>query len=249
MNGEKINLAVLFERLRKGAFELGTADLQKLVIEALLNFKSELLENKKAYSSEELNRLYAVSIFFRAYLDYLALVEITADDKWLTDFKTLDSVWILMWDCKERLESYPNIVRGHVVKEIQGLLQKLFNVYDSSFGPGIYMSPDLKVKKRLCSICNENIKKCAHTPGKLYDGQMCRQIMADFEMLSVSAVKYPEDHRCRIWPWNVKDDNTASAAFLTYFLIDDFLQDNDWLKHYMGKKSTIGLIQGENPAV
>lgn len=204
-------------------------EVRRYLIEVLLELRKELTENREQYSVEENDQNFATAVTLRGFFDYINVQEIVSRPDWTEDHQTLDLVWTRMWDCKDRVESYPRVLRRPMIDHVHKFLLTLHTFYYENFGAGMYFSPDLKVTRRECSICKDNIKKCTHIPGKLYGGIMCRQMMVDFEFESVSIVANPEDPRCRIWPWNFnKEDRTIQAPFITFFYIDDFIQDDPW---------------------
>jgi hypothetical protein len=232
---KRIDPNTLFTDLGRLMSHCSYDEAETAIVAHLETFRYELTQNRTSYNDQELNHLYAIAIFLRACLDYEAIDRILSTPNWESNNELIENVWTLLWDCKERIESYPGAVTGPKVDEMHRFIEDLLARFQENFGPGVYMSPDVKVKTRECSICNSNIKLCSHVPGKLYAGHICRQIMHGLELISVSAVSKPEDRRCRIWPWNYDEQKgTAKAVFLTFFLIDDFLHEKDW--HTMFKR-------------
>lgn len=225
----KIDLAQDVSLLKHHLRESNSDEIRRFLIDILLKLRRELTDNRQQYGDEEKNRYYACAVSLRGLLDYINLSEIVSRNKWKEDHDILDLVWTRMWDCKNRIDAYPGALSGLIIDHIHSFLQRLENFYSQKFGNGLYFSPDIKIKRRDCSICKDNIKKCSHIPGKLYAGVMCRQMMIDFEFESVSIVENPEDPRCRIWPWNYNIENsTMQGAYITFFSIDDFIQDETW---------------------
>lgn len=225
----KIEVAARVDELDHLMSRASRDAVRAFLIKVLLELRSELTVGRNKYSERENDYNYASAVTLRGILDYLNLQEIVSRPNWAEDHQTLDLVWTRMWDCKDRMESYPGVLAGELIDYINNFISKLHTLYYNKFGAGMYFSPDLKVKRRDCTICKDNIKKCSHIPGRLYGGVMCRQMMVDFEIESVSIVANPEDPRCRIWPWKVNEkESTMQAPFITFFYIDDFIQDDPW---------------------
>ena len=85
------------------------------------------------------------------------------------------------------------------------------------------MSPEIMIEKEYCRICKDDARACLHIPGRLYDGKMCSTIPQHPQILSVSMVTIPQDPRCRVWPWQMKDNKEFHATVMTLFKIDDWL--------------------------
>lgn len=221
-----------------------TESIRSFLIATIQDIRNELKEHRENYTEQENNTNYIAAVSFRGVLDYVNLLEMTSRPNWERDPKSLEKVWIRLWDCKERIEAHNPGLAGAYIDGIKDFLNHLFEYYFSCFGPGMYMSPDLKVKLRLCTVCGNNIKKCDHVPGRLYNGEMCRQLLTDVEARSVSLVSNPRDPRCRIWPWNMESDGeSCQVLVLALFSVDDFLQDDPWPK--VGIKWPEGTLSDE----
>lgn len=167
-------------------------------------------------------------------MDYVAF--------WTTEERSCRSSHRL-WDCRQRTRSFPGIVTGSIHARISNLLSQLDDFYNQNFGNGVYASSDILVKKSACSLCGLNIKVCPHIPGRLYEGQLCQQIMEDFELITFSMVTNPEDPRCRIWPWNYDSEkSTFTGVFFTAFQTDDFLHDQKWAEKIVSQKPSLPAI-------
>lgn len=201
-------------------------------IECVKSIRNELLHSKNSYSDEEKELLYSGGVFIRGVIDYIFLAERVSVPGWNQDRGLVATVWKRLWDCNDRIKACNFNRQLHLTQLILNLLSMLKKFYRENYGPGIYVSPETKVKYRECSICGRNIKECAHIPGRVYSGLPCRQICRDLEGLSVSLVDNPEDPRCRIWPWNCNEETRiiSKIPVLIPFLIDDFLFEEDWEK-------------------
>jgi hypothetical protein len=54
------------------------------------------------------------------------------------------------------------------------------------------------IREAHCSICEENIDKCLHVTGRLYDGQVCQRVITEAEVLEVSVVDRPKHPDARM---------------------------------------------------
>lgn len=231
MDQKRIDLQKEIGKLNDLIRKASLLESRKFLVEVLVSLRGELKSRGDLYSKDEKDLLFATGVSLRGILDYINIRQIIETENWLKDTKLLDLVWTRMCDCRDRIESYPGLLQGVLVSSAESLLKELEKFYYENFGHGLYMSPEIKVKKRICSICKENIKLCDHIPGRLYGGIMARQIMAEMEPISVSIVENPEDLRCRMWPWNF-DEKTSGCTvpILSIFYVDDFIQDEQWPK-------------------
>ncbi len=65
------------------------------------------------------------------------------------------------------------------------------------FPPQIFSSPGMLAEFK-CSICELDIKDCAHIRGRVYRGRLCYHIATSVEILEFSIVAEPADRRRRI---------------------------------------------------
>lgn len=185
--------------------------------------------NKRNWQDEsenDYNNFLVLAITFKAFEDYSHLGKITLKNKWDQDNLNLENVWLKLWDSKDRLDSVRGRIQSKIVKLIYSNLENLLDQYRQNFGNGLYASPEILIKKELCSICNKDIRACSHIKGRWYNGTICRGIAEDIEMKTVSLVTVPRDPRCRVWPWREKEDRVFEMSVLTLFQVDDFLNDD-----------------------
>ncbi|WMN11510.1 hypothetical protein QYS49_38630 [Marivirga salinae] len=181
--------------------------------------------NWHAESENDYNNFLVLAIIFKAFEDYSQLGKITLKNKWDQDNLNLENVWLKLWDSKDRLDSVRGRIQSKIVELIYSNLEDLLDQYRQNFGNGLYASPEILIKKELCSICNKDIRACSHIKGRWYNGIICRGIAEDIEMKTISLVTVPRDPRCRVWPWREKEDRVFEMPVLTLFQVDDFLND------------------------
>lgn len=185
---------------------------------------------ERAFNLEEdgYNDMLVVLVFIRGLLDYVQLCQITdGDEDWYKKNNLLESVWIKICDCRERLMFSHQLCQGEVVDLIFRSLEKIEEFYLERFGSGRYVSPGIEADGSLCSICLKDFRACSHIPGRLYSGIFCTLKLINPYIKHVALVDAPVDRRCRIWPWNLEDDQDknikAKLMILCTFGIDDFL--------------------------
>lgn len=188
--------------------------------------KRELGESPEAHMDYVL--IYMFLMLAKGLDNILDLVSMTAAKTWQLDQKETEMVWQMLWDAKERLDSFDNhysdknILQGHYDQ-----LKRLEHYFYDIFGKGIYMSPVIMIKKSTCSICGKNIKACAHVTGIFYEGRICREVVDDLEMRGADMVNSPRDMRCRIWPWNFTDKTHINVRIMNLNQLDAFIFDDD----------------------
>jgi hypothetical protein len=190
-----------------------------------INICKKILQNRLWDSENENNTAYSTGTLFKGLTEFVQLAELTRDQKWHNDFKKIETIWSLIWNCTDRLQFCSNYLNPDGLTWILKILQGLKDDFDKHFGYGIYASPDILIKKEICSVCKKDIRACMHINGKLYNGIMCLSIPQETEMKSVSLVTVPRDPRCRLWSWNMTKDDTYTTAILVLFRIDDWLID------------------------
>jgi hypothetical protein len=184
--------------------------------------------------SDRADYLYLLAVLVRAYLDYLKLSSQTAALNWINTPALVEAAWDKLCDLNDRIHYLSGSLEEHVLIEMNKKSREVEVLVRSTYGPGMYTSPDMICRKVICSICGQNIRKCDHIPGRLYHGFRCTENPKDCELRSVSIVEDSADRRCRIWPWQLAEDEEGhklnSIRIMTVFRIDDFLGSNEWEK-------------------
>jgi hypothetical protein len=95
----------------------------------------------------------------KGYDDALSLVDFTKDKTWPNDYPKAEVIWDRLWDAKERLDKFQLFCpEPDFNTEITEKLNELESCFYDLYGPGLYLSPEILVKRFNCSICNDNIK-------------------------------------------------------------------------------------------
>lgn len=196
--------------------------------ESLITPYKKILKNRDWPNANEndFNNFLILAITFKAFQDYAELGKITVQANWDQNNSNLESVWLKLWNAKDRLDSVRSKIQSIIVEKIYLNLENLLDQYRQNFGNGLYASPEILIKKEVCSICQKDIRACSHIKGRWYNGNICRGIAENVEMKTISLVTVPRDPRCRIWPWREKEDRVFEMAVLTLFQVDDFLNDD-----------------------
>ena len=203
------------------------ADLCDSFIE---KYRAGFQERALKIESNEYNDLLVVLVFIKGLFDYVQLCKLTSSESWYNNKDYIESAWIKLCDCRERLVFSSQSCRGEAIDLVFRSLSKLEEFYLHTFGAGNYVSPGIEFEGGLCSICNVDFRACSHVPGGLYEGAICtcRPINPSFNHLAL--VDTPKDPRCRIWSWNLQENPDKSVTtmmpILFAFSVDDFLRDS-----------------------
>jgi len=192
-----------------------------------VNLCKQILDEEQFGDSEEANNLaYITGVLFKGFSEYVQLAEFTRNSGWAADNKKTEEIWNLMWNCYDRFKFCKGKFFAEDFDKMLVTLDKLKENFIGNFGHGLYSSPEILIKKEICSICEQDSRACLHFTGQLYNGVMCYSVAQKFDLKSVSLVTVPRDPRCRMWLWNLKEDNTISGAIMVLFRIDDWLNEN-----------------------
>lgn len=179
--------------------------------------------------SEQIKNIsLAYGIGFRGLEELTDLAEIAAEFEWYQNHKSVEHAWFLLQNCKDRFESsFPSIPIPKNIKEtIYSFIEVLNTDFLTLFGSGLYVSPEIIIKKSVCSICKRDFRTCPHLPNHVYSGKICR--MEPTEILPgdcVVILSHPKDPRCRLWPWHIEKDGSIihDVPLIISFKVDDFL--------------------------
>ncbi|NEQ55275.1 MAG: hypothetical protein F6K11_35020 [Leptolyngbya sp. SIO3F4] len=203
----------------------------KLCIDFLETYSSAFKARSLEIDGNGYNKLLMLLVFFKGLHEYVQLCQITGDRNWYEEQETVEKVWIKLCDCRERLHFSSQYCQGEAINRVLSDLDGLEGFFQEAFGNGSYLSPGIVADMSLCSICNQDCRACSHVAGRLYNGEICSYQPVNPHCDHVALVKIPKDLRCRIWSWQIKDNDDESitierACILTSFSVDDFLQDS-----------------------
>lgn len=180
-------------------------------------------------NSETKNIALAFGIFFKGLEEFTELFSIISHSAWLSNLKAVERVWFLLQNCNDRFDSIlPNL---NFPKEVSTFIKNTLTDVDTEikrkYGEGMYVSPEVKIVKCHCNICNKDPRSCLHIENHVYNGKICRIIPTEIKPGNCIAIlPNPKDKRCRIWEIEDNKDSGAVAKnvpFLVSFCIDDFL--------------------------
>lgn len=105
------------------------------------------------------------------------------------------TAWCQLEQCEIVLK---NLRRHHEVMTDDphrlGYIDRMIGRWQSLYPYKVFFSPEILKKKILCGICGSTItprSKCGHEKGNLYNGEFCHHVIAELELLSISAVEHP----------------------------------------------------------
>jgi len=203
----------------------------KSLTRTLINELKELSRNPPPEEAGSfLTSALYLSVFFRALYDFACLISITSVPNWSQSEASLETAWEKLCDCKDRFAFARPRIMGPLRDIVASNLAEIDDFYNTNFGQGWYMSPELLVKRELCSICRQDMRTCSHISGRVYSGQICFAV-ADSDGIELTAgaiVRVPHDPRCRVWPWQMKNSEALGIKILSFFRIDDFMERDDW---------------------
>ncbi|WAI00400.1 hypothetical protein [Methanogenium organophilum] len=172
-------------------------------------------------------------IYFRGIEELSEISSIVSSMDWITRPKDVQRVWFLLQNCIERFESvlpalnFPKDVRFF----IEITLRDVSTQIETAYGKGMYVSPEVVIEECICSICNQDPRTCSHIENHVYNGKICRIVPTKIKpgFGGVVMTQNPKDKRCRMWPFDAKEDSdgkgltVSNVPILISFRIDDFL--------------------------
>ncbi|WP_227429931.1 hypothetical protein [Psychrobacter sp. I-STPA6b] len=158
-------------------------------LDNLIN-KINTLKDKSSISGNEdkANHYWRLRETFSVYKLYIQSFDYLKD-------RNYRKAWYILEECElmcENISSNSNhqfLINSGIV-----LIQRLVNQWQALYPYILFISPEYKIKRTLCSICGGVIKprtKCSHKKGILYNGELCFHIIDDFEILNYSIVTKP----------------------------------------------------------
>ncbi|MBE8969208.1 hypothetical protein IQ277_24195 [Nostocales cyanobacterium LEGE 12452] len=177
------------------------------------------------------NKVLISAILFRGLQEFVYIKERTKNKKWNKSNKEVEYNWIILQDCKDRLDfAYQYLTETEIIDNVLNEIQLIDKLFKVSFGIGKYISPEILIKKSVCNICNEDVRSCNHISGRIYNGKVCYGLPVDPSIRAVSLVDVPRDLRCRIWGWQIEGTMLKDVCIMTSFAVDDFLNQDEYQK-------------------
>jgi hypothetical protein len=195
--------------------DLNTEKLKQIVINRHLGKKHDLY-----------NSFTTFSIFFKVLSEFTEIAILTKNEEWYNENKTVESVWNLMWNCRQRLDFIKKHYEGNITEYLSERIDSLEKLFLQLVGEGVYSSPVIEMKGLQCNICFENFRRCSHERQYIYNGIICNPIPIAPKILTSDLVQVPKDPRCRLWPWQMEKDMVFETCMKTFLEIDDFMRSS-----------------------
>jgi len=177
---------------------------------------------------KNISLLYGIA--FRGLEELTDLAEIVAEYEWYKKHESVERAWFLLQNCKDRFESSLEfvMVTSKIKETISSFLDIIEKDFFALFGPGLYISPEIVIKKSVCSICKSDYRSCPHLPNHIYNGKICRSEPTEIGPGNcIVILQNPKDLRCRLWPWHQEQAKEGlvlhDMPLIISFKIDDFL--------------------------
>lgn len=186
------------------------------------SYYNTIIDSDKSNSDQKNCAMY-YSVFFKSIEDFTDIAILTEKPEWFSKNEEIELVWNKMWNCRERLNFTKKKLRGNVSDYLEEQLNVLEKYFLHQFGQGLYSSPIIQMKGMSCNICQNNFKFCEHKKEEIYNGEICLPKPISPEIISSDLVRVPKDPRCRLWPWQMKENMVFKTCIKTFFQVDDFL--------------------------
>jgi hypothetical protein len=224
-NFKKVSFNIIsdcYKSILKKDFDKAQGDATELI-----NQYKDVLKEENWGRQDDKSLILICAIGAKAIDDYAEIGRITSTVNWFEKTELIEKLWIKLWDCKERVEYVFNNFQGDLFQIVLSKVNELHSEFIKVYGNGIYASPEFLIKKETCSICNLDVRACLHISGHIYNGVICKYVVKELEMRSISLVTVPKDPRCRAWAWNMEGRTIKGMAFFFNSDIDSFLKDNE----------------------
>ncbi|MDR0919620.1 MAG: SEC-C domain-containing protein [Oscillospiraceae bacterium] len=107
------------------------------------------------------------------------------------------------WCLIEEIEILLGQIRNNYIDRISdfnlSFIGKIIYNLEKMFPYKFFLSRENIIKSSKCSICDKKTSirnPCSHQVGKLYNGEICREVVTDMKFIGVSLVKDPFDKHC-----------------------------------------------------
>ena len=164
-----------------------------------------------------------IGILFRGCEEFSDLSAALASLHWQKKPKAVEKAWWNLCNARDRVRHCRDFYDDETLPWILDGLDAAEEAFRKAFGPGLYLDPQIDLRKAKCSICGGEIGQCYHMPGNRYGALLCRAIPEEFDVRAVSLAETPSDPRCRVWPWHYKAGGAFEGTVVTKFAVDDFL--------------------------
>lgn len=204
-------------------------EAKNLLLDKIRTYKTEFHKIKSGIDPERRDRYLIFAVLFRGLLDYVELMDTFPENGWCKKPKCIEEAWRHLCDSKDRMRFVSRFYKNETVEGVIKSIEYIEQIIENKLGKGLYMSIDVTAEKELCSVCGNDTRSCSHIVGKIYDGNICMMIPQNLKERAVALVENPADPRCRIWPWNTRDEGDTlenECVVLTWFSVDDFMSED-----------------------
>jgi hypothetical protein len=157
---------------------------------------------------------FGIRVVLNGLRDLANIKIIVGDDRWIASPKSIERVWNLAHDARDRLSGYSGLDSDFLASCLDEIVP-LLDTINQRYGNGLYTSWEILWDYLKCSICESDSRGCEHVPGDWYNDRECVLYPEGPHPVAVAIVEHPRDPRCRIWPW-LKRRNESN-----HFVIED----------------------------
>lgn len=205
----------------------------KVKAQQAMDICKKIISDVDCSDSDLKNKSLIAGIFFKGIKDLIELHELTTSINWITQPKIIEKAWILLCNCKERIDYASKYILSNDLTSLKERIKYYDVCFSEKYGSGIYASPEMLIKSIRCNVCSKDFTMCEHISGAIYNGVLCKGIVEEAIPKGVSIVDKAKDSRCRLWPWNLKETSESDSSYtirnvviFTAFTLDDFINSN-----------------------
>lgn len=197
------------------------------LFDPLIASSRKTLKSGELLITESRKKALVRGILCRGLQDLTDLLEVVHTTDWLKNPTLVEEAWNHLWDARDRLTYAIGQFSHERIRWGLAQLEQVYKDFVGSFGPGLYCSPEIVCKREICNICKADFRSCSHMRDEIYDGVRCIGSPDGIEFRATAIVAVPADPRCRIWPWQLKEEGgqwkIEGLCILTSFHLEDFL--------------------------
>lgn len=181
--------------------------LNNKILDNLKSIKTKAIE----INNEELaNEVWCLEEIYSIQDTYLRMFSNLKNNNFEKAWNQIEHIDISLYHLKNNCDWILN-------KFNLSFIENTIHYYEKLFPYEYFMSRESIVKKKRCSICNKikTIRShCGHTPGKIYMGELCVDIVEDMEFLAMALVKNPLDKYTVLFPQGLE---------YNYFMLENLM--------------------------
>lgn len=167
--------------------------LDKSILDDLKYIKSEAVNNSNESLANEVWCLEQIYFIQNTYLEMFNNLKSNEFEKAWNQLEQIDiNIYFLKNNCIWDMNNFS-----------LNFINDTIHYYEKLFPYKYFLSRESIIKKQRCSICKSirNIRShCGHTPGKVYMGELCVNIVEDVEFLAMAIVENPLDKYTVLFP-------------------------------------------------